>query len=383
MQDLLSTIWSYDIVPFVVTFSLLVFVHELGHYLVARRNGVRVETFSIGFGPSLLSWCDSHDTRWKVCAIPLGGYVKMFGEQDGGADEDVPDLTPEEKEVSFHHKRLGQRFAIVAAGPAANFVFAVLLFAGVYTFLGQLVSSEPYAAVGKVVSESAAAEAGFEPGDRIVAIDGNAVTWFSDLQRIVSAAPGKELTFDVDRDGQAVVLTATPRLTEVAGRDGETREIGLLGVAPDRAQTVDEYKRMDPFSALWAGVERTVSLTGQILSALWQMITGQRSADELGGPLRIAQLSGQMSETVYAMIMFTAALSINLGLINLLPIPMLDGGHLAFYTLEALRGRPINQRIQEYAFRFGLAFVVLLMIFATRNDILSDDRLGFLTRFFN
>lgn len=383
MQDLLSTIWSYDIVPFVVTFSLLVFVHELGHYLVARGNGVRVETFSIGFGPSLFGWFDGHGTRWKVCAIPLGGYVKMFGEQDGGGEEDDSELTPEDKKVSFYHKRLGQRFAIVAAGPAANFVFAVLLFGGVYTFMGQLVSSDPYAAVGNVIPESAAADAGFEPGDRVVAIDGKDVTWFSDLQRIVSASPGKELTFDVDRDGHVVVLTATPRLTEVKGPDGEAREIGLLGVSPDRAQAVDEYKRMDPFSALWTGVKHTVSVTGQILSALWQMITGQRSVDELGGPLRIAQLSGQMSDTVYAMIMFTAALSINLGLINLLPIPMLDGGHLAFYTLEALRGRPVNQRIQEYAFRFGLAFVVLLMIFATRNDILSDDRFGFLTRFFN
>lgn len=364
MADLASTFFSY-VLPFLVVFTVLVFVHELGHYWIARRSGVRVEVFSIGFGPELFGWNDRHGTRWRVSAVPLGGFVKMFGERDFEPGDDRPAMTAEEQAVSFHHKKLSQRAAIVAAGPIANFVFAIILLAGLFALVGAAV---PYAGIGSVKEDSAAAGAGFQTGDRIVAIDGETVTYFDDLSRIVSANPGVEMEFAVERGGETVTLVAVPTPTERMVAEGEVETIGLLGVSPDPAQV--EYQRMNPLEAIWSATDRTVSLIGQILGALWQIITGERTAEELGGPLRIAQLSGEMAESgVASLILFMAALSVNLGLINLFPVPMLDGGHLAFYAVEAIRGKPLDERVQEYGFRVGLVLVLLLMLFATKNDI--------------
>lgn len=377
-MDILSYIVDW-IVPFVVVFTILVFVHELGHYWIARRAGVRIETFAIGFGPELLGRNDSHGTRWKVCAIPLGGYVKMFGEQDFESSGNDRPMTAEDQAVSFHHKRLGQRAAIVAAGPLANFAFAIVLLTALFTAVGL---PYPLPAVGQIQDGSAAAEAGFLHGDRILRIDDSDVASFDDLRGIVRDNPGKALRFEIERGGDTILLIATPHVIAAdaesgtaagagAGADSDaTDQVGLLGVSPDPAQI--GYRRLNPFEAAATAAQRTWGLTAQIFGALGQIITGSRTAEELGGPLRIAQLSGQMAQGgVVSLVFFMAALSINLGLINLFPVPMLDGGHLAFYAIEAVRGRPLNQKVQEYGFRFGLVLVLLLMIFATWNDLVQ------------
>ena len=366
-MSLLNFTWYY-IVVFLIVLTVLVFVHEMGHFWVARRNRVRVEVFSIGFGPEIYGWTDRLGTRWKISAIPLGGYVKMFGENavPGDAEEERP-LTPEERAVSFHHKSLGQRTAIVAAGPIANFLLAIVLFAGLFGFVGS--PSAPIAAVvGAVQTESAAAEAGLQPGDRILSIDGEAITWFEDLRRIVSANPGVRLELLVRRDGAEMVVAATPKRHAVEEDADGAREIGLLGVSPDPEQI--KYERVGPLTAVWMGVEKTVGITGQILSYLGELIAGSRTADELGGPIMIAKISGDMAKGgLVNLILFMAVISTNLGLINLFPVPVLDGGHLVFYAFEALLGRPLSRRVQEYSLRFGLTLVFLLMIFVTWKDL--------------
>lgn len=373
-MEILTYLWEW-VIPFVMVFSVLVFVHELGHYLIARYNKVRVEVFSIGFGPEIYGWFDRAGTRWKLSAVPLGGYVKMFGEHDFEDDGTAKSMTPEDEKVSFHHKRLGQRAAIVSAGPLANFIFAILLLTGLFVIAGM---PTPMAGIGTVQAESAAAEAGLEPGDRIIGIDGEPIAWFDELRQRVSEHAGEPLQLTVERDEAVIVLTAVPKATEVADEDGR-RQIGVLGVTPDPAQI--DYQRLDPFTSLWTATERTVSLVGQIMGALWQIITGSRTAEELGGPLRIAQLSGQMAQGgIVSLIFFMAALSVNLGLINLFPIPMLDGGHLAFYAAEAVRGKPLDRRVQEYGFRIGLLFVLLLMVFATWNDLVQLEVVDFVRK---
>ncbi len=360
----LDFLWSY-VVPFLFILTILVFVHEMGHYLVARRNRVRVEVFSIGFGPEIHGWTDSVDTRWKIGAIPLGGYVKMFGmsdEMEDGEEQRPP--TPEEKAVSFQHKRLGQRSAIIVAGPIANFVFAIVLLAGMFSIVG---SPEPLSGIGTVQEQSAAAEAGMRPGDRILNIGGEEIALFTDLQRIVRDSAGVPLSFVILRGGEEIALMATPRPREVEDDQGVV-VIGLLGVTPDPDQI--RYQRHDPLTAVWMATERSFGLVVEILSYLGDMISGTRDAEELGGPIRIAQMSGEMAQGgLVNLIFFMAALSINLGMINLFPIPILDGGHLFFNLVEAIRGRPLGPRIQEYGFRIGLILLLLLMIFATWNDL--------------
>jgi regulator of sigma E protease len=369
MISLLGHIWDW-VIPFLIVLSVLVFVHELGHYLVARLCRVRVETFSIGFGPELFGWNDRSGTRWKVSAVPLGGYVKMFGEHDFEEDEassGEAEMSAADRAVSFHHKPLRQRSAIIVAGPLANFVFAVVVFAALFATAGM---PGPLAAVGQVQPDSAAAKAGFQAGDRIVAIDGEPVTWFEDLRRIVSARPDQPTRFDIRRGDETLELTAVPQPMSVGDGDSGKHTIGLLGVRPDPNQF--GYEHMGPLTAIGTACERVVSITVQIAVALWQIITGTRTASELGGPLRIAQLSGEMAHSgVINLVFFMGALSINLGLVNLLPIPMLDGGHLAFYAAEAVRGRPLDRRLQEYGFRFGLVLVILLIILATWNDLMN------------
>jgi len=365
-MEFLSFTWYY-VVIFLVTLTVLVFVHELGHYWVARRNGVRVEVFSVGFGPEVYGWTDRAGTRWKISWIPLGGYVKMFGEHDFDPDADDSAMSDEDCAVSFHHKRLGQRAAIVAAGPIANFVFAILLLAAMFGTVG---TSAPLAGVGTVMEDSPAAAAGFQVGDRIDSIDGEPIVWFEDLRLYVRARPETELAFVVTREGRTVDLIAIPEGTEEVGDDGATQRIGRLGVRPDPDQI--GFERMSPLAAGGAAVERTFGLIGQIMTALGQIIVGSRTTEELGGPLRIAQISGDMAQGgAVNLIFFMAALSVNLGLINLFPIPMLDGGHLVFCLFEAVRGKPLGVRAQEYGFRFGLILVLLLMILATWNDLVN------------
>jgi regulator of sigma E protease len=359
---------------FLLLLTILVFVHEFGHFWVARRNGVRVEVFSIGFGPEIFGFHDRAGTRWKFSALPLGGYVKMFGDAGAASTpaEGLGQMSEEERAVAFHHKRLGQRAAIVAAGPVANFLFAVVVLAGLFMVQGQ-----PYtpAEIGTVRPDSAAAEAGMQPGDRIVAIDGEAIDRFEQVQLIVRLNQGTPLAIEVLRDGRTVGMTVTPRVVEVQDRIGGTQRIGQLGVGRSGV----EFVRRDPFTAVIAGAEETATLTAGTLTAVWQMITGSRTTEELGGPLRIAQMSGEATRSgVAGFLWFAAILSINLGLINLFPIPVLDGGHLLFYAAEAVRGKPLGERAQEYGFRIGLALVLTLMLFSTWNDLVQLRVFSFL-----
>ena len=367
MNFILEFTWYY-IVLFLFVLTVLVYVHEWGHYWVARKNGVRVEVFSIGFGPEVYGWTNEAGTRWKISAIPLGGYVKMLGQSDLPSDEEGEQpLSEEEQAVSFQNKTLAQRAAIVVAGPLANFIFAIVLFAGLIMTVG---TPRHYAGVGNILPDSAAAEARLEVGDRIIDIDGQEVVWFSELVRIVSANPGVPLKITVLRGKEELTLAATPKVQKRTDKDGNPVEIGLLGVRFDPEQA--EYERQNPLKAVWLGVRQTAALTTNILSYLGEMIVGDRSAEDLGGPLKIAKLSGEMAQGgLDNLIFFMAALSVNLGLINLFPIPLLDGGHLLFMAAEAIRGRPLDERTQEYGFRFGLILVLILMVFATWNDLVD------------
>ena len=355
------------VIPFLVVLTILVFVHEMGHFAVARYNKVRVEVFSIGFGKELFGFNDRHGTRWKFSAIPLGGYVKMFGEGDS-IDEDGNErqLADEEKAVSFRYKRLGQRAAIVFAGPFANFIFAFIVLTCLIFVTG---SPNPLAGVGTIQAGSAAEKAGIHTGDRVIMIAGQPVKWFEDLRQIVMANPNVPLSMEVIRGDSQLRIIATP-ISRTILEDGVEKEIGLLGVTPNPEMV--EFEQAGPLDAIVMGAERTYGMTVNILTSVGRMLTGSVSREELGGPLRIAQLSGQMAQGGLGnLVFFLAALSINLGLINLFPVPMLDGGHLLFYFFEAILGRPINEKAQEYSFRFGLILVLLLMLFVTWNDIVQ------------
>jgi regulator of sigma E protease len=351
---------------FLIVLTVLVFVHEFGHYAIARWNGVRIDVFSIGFGPELFGWWDRAGTRWKFSTIPLGGYVKMFGDSDASSGQPLPGLgrlALTERNASFHYKRLGQRAAIVAAGPAANFAFAIIVLTVLFMTFGQ-----PYtpAEVGQVQPGSAAEQGGIRAGDVILSIDGQAVARFEDVQQAVRMNPGVAMAIAVGRDAKTLTLQVTPTRTEVTDRFGNRYEVGLLGIA----RSGMEYVKRDPVTALYQAVGETWNLSASTLQAMWQMVKGTRTTDELGGPLRIAQMSGEVARGGIAPVLtFMALLSVSLGLINLFPVPILDGGHLLFYAAEAIRGRPLGQKAQEYGFRIGLALVLTLMVFTTWNDL--------------
>ena len=378
-MEILGFTWNYIFV-FLIVLTILVFVHEYGHYWVAKRNGVRVEAFSVGFGPEIWGRNDASGTRWKICAIPLGGYVKMFGEGgDDSEDGEKSELSDAEKAVSFYYKTVSQRAAIVAAGPIVNFIFAIFAFA---ILAGAVGNAVPLAAVGKVFKDSAAEIAGFKSGDRFISINEEEINLFSDLRRIVTESPDTVLSFQIDRAGKEITLSATPKLTVQKNAEGEEIEIGLLGV--EWSPEFVSYERQNPAMALWVGVQRTYMVTTNILSYIGDMFSGRRGTDELGGPLRIAQISGQMAEQgIGAVILLMAMLSVNLGLINLFPIPMLDGGHLAFYLIEALLGRPLGAKAQEYGFRFGLILVLMLVVFVTWNDLVHLEVIEFIKGLIN
>jgi len=359
------------IVPFLFVLTIVVFFHELGHFLVARRCGVKVLTFSIGFGPEILGFFDRYGTRWKISAVPLGGYVKFFGDENAASVPDretVAQMTEAEKAVSFVHQRVSPRAAVVAAGPIANFILAIAIFAGIFMLYGKQTTS---ARVDTVQTASAAEAAGFKPGDLVTAIDGEKIDSFADMQRIVSVSAGETLTIEVDRGGAHVVLKATPQLKELKDNFGNVHRLGVLGISRSMAPGDIKTQKLSPPQALLAGVQETWFVVDRTLSYIGGVVVGREAADELGGPIRIAQVSGQVASAGFvALIHLTAVLSVSIGLLNLFPIPLLDGGHLLFYAIEAIRGRPLSERAQEVGFRIGLAIVVVLMIFATFNDIL-------------
>jgi len=364
-MEILAALWNY-VLPFILVLTVLVFVHEMGHYLAARRCGVRVEVFSIGFGPEIFGFTAKSGTRWKFSAIPFGGYVRMFGEQAPDNQTSDAEYSQQEIEVSFYNKSLRQRAWIVFAGPLANFLFAIVVLAGLFSIVGQ-----PYtpADVGKIISGSAAEEAGLKPGDIFVKIDSTEIKRFEQVRRIVQLSPGRQLSMIVKRDGKEIRLTVVPKATEVT-QFGSKQTIGLLGVSRSGGDMV--FIRHDPLTAVWEASVRTVVLTGNILDALGQIISGKRNAKELGGPVRIAQISGDMAQAgIIMIIQFAAILSINLGLINLFPIPLLDGGHLVFYGIEALRGRPVSERAMGFSMNIGLTLILCLTIFVTWNDLVQ------------
>lgn len=358
-------------VPFLFVLTVVVFFHELGHFWVARRCGVKVDAFSVGFGPELVGFNDRHGTRWKLCVIPLGGYVRFHGDDSAASTPDnkaLKKMNEEEKRVSFFHQSVGKRAAVVAAGPIANFILAVVIFTAVFLTFGRQVTTPR---VDTVQPASAAAEAGFLPGDRVLSIDGSTIETFSDMQRIVGASPGITLQVTVERDGRELVLAATPKLREIKDNFGNTHRLGMLGISRSTTREDVVTERYGPIEALQLGVSETWFVLERTVSYIGGIITGREAADQLGGPIRIAQVSGQVATVSFAALLhLTAVLSVSIGLLNLFPVPLLDGGHLVFYAIEAVRGRPLSERAQEFGFRVGLALVLMLMLFATWNDIL-------------
>ena len=358
------------IIPFLFVLTIVVFFHELGHFLVARWAGVKVLTFSLGFGPELAGFNDRHGTRWKISAIPLGGYVKFFGddtEASTPSTETLASMTAEEQAGSFHHKRVGPRAAIVAAGPIANFILAIVIFTCLFTFFGKPSTT---ARVDQVEVGSAAAAAGFQVGDVVTKIDDKSIGSFSDMQRIVGTRAGEQLTFTVKRGDSTLQLRGTPELKEVKDPFGNAHRLGVLGITRKTAAGDVTTERVDPATALWLGVKETWFVIDQTLSYIGNVFTGRASADQIGGPIRIAQISGQVATLgITPLLHLAAVLSISIGLLNLFPVPLLDGGHLLFYAAEVVRGRPLSDKSQEYGFRFGLVLVLMLMVFAFYNDV--------------
>ena len=350
------------IVPFLFTLTVIVFFHELGHFLVARWCGIRVLVFSLGFGPEIAGFTDRLGTRWKLSAIPLGGYVKFFGDEN---EASVPDpatlaaMSDEERKQSFFGQSVGRRAAVVVAGPLTNFILAIVLFAAVFMVVGKQIAVPR---VSAVEAGSPAATAGFQPGDLVTAIDGRKIDNFVDMQRIVGFSGGHPLTIVVDRGGVPVTLTATPEMKN---------NRGILGVTRSNQPGDVRIESVAPLDAVKLGVDKTWFIVDTTLSYIRDVFVGRQSADQIGGPIGIARISGQVAELGWgALIDFVGVISVSIGLLNLFPVPLLDGGHLLFYLIEAIRGRPLSERAQEVGFRIGLAIVVMLMIFATVNDIL-------------
>jgi len=456
-MELMDFIYN-NVLMFLVVMTVLVFVHEMGHYLVARRFGVKVDAFSIGFGPELYGWVGKKSgTRWRISALPLGGYVKFFGDANPASVQAVDQkLTPAERAVSFHYKPVWQRFAVVAAGPIANLLFAIVALACMYMFIGQSItppiigvvqptgaasaaglqigdrilaadgrnvdsfedvgqsvllhpgipmsmtvdragkridltitpaakdfvdrsgntqrigdlgadSVDALARIGKVEDGSPGAAAGLKTGDLITAIDGKPIATFDDMRAIVEPSADKPLILTVERDGQLMQIPVTPKKTEIDQGKAGKKTVGRVGVA--KASAAD-HRKLDPAAAVWQSGRQVVYMTQSIFNVIGQIIAGQREAKEIGGPLRIAKTTGEASQLGWeAVALFAIGLSISLGVFNLLPVPLLDGGHLLYYLIEAVRGRPLTARLQEYGFRIGLAMVFGLVIFATWNDL--------------
>ncbi|MCM2397619.1 RIP metalloprotease RseP [Rhizobium sp. S95] len=358
------------ILPYVIVLSLLVFVHEFGHYLAGRLSGIRVLAFSVGFGPELVGFTDGHGTRWKISAIPLGGYVRFFGDADAASRPDgkeLEELTAEEKAQTLAGAKLWKRAVTVAAGPIANFVLAIAIFAVLFGTMGKPVADP---VVAEVKADSAAAEAGVQPGDVLMALDGEAVETFDDVVRYISMRPEIPVVVTVRRNGSELGLNMTPRRVETSDRFGNKMEVGQIGIVTNQQSGNFRIVELTPLQAVGEGARQTWHIVTGTVDYLSNLIAGRMNADQLGGPVRVVQASGQMATLgIVALVNLAAVLSVSLGLLNLMPIPVLDGGHLLLYALEALRGKPVGPGAQEIAFRIGLAMIVSLMVFATWNDI--------------
>lgn len=357
----LHTIWSFFIV-----LSVIVFIHEFGHYFIAKLCGVKIESFSIGFGKELIGFNDKSGTRWKLSVLPLGGYVKMFGDASAAFTTDVEAIermSASERALTFHHKPLYKKAAIVAAGPLFNFVLTIAIFTFFIMTTG-LPSAEPV--VGDVMMNSPAQEAGLRPGDRIMRINADKVTSFNDISYLISTNLGTPVALLVERGAQELNITLTPKETEDDDGLGNKIKHPLIGIKSAEIK----YQNAGLIKALEESARRTYMLCASTLKVVGQMLTGKRGAGDLKGPIGIAQLSGQATDKdFHTTLWLIAILSANLGLVNLFPIPLLDGGHLTYYALEAFRGRPVAQKLQEYGFRFGFAILAALMAFTVINDL--------------
>ena len=356
-------------VPFLAILTLIVFFHEMGHFLVGRLFGVQIDAFSLGFGPELAHYVDRKGTRWRIALLPLGGYVKFHGDADGASmthTKSTEVMAPSELSKTLLAQKVWKRAAVVVAGPVANFIVAIVIFAGLFFFSGRAVITPQ---IGAVQPGSAAAVAGFQPKDVITSVDGQTLDSFEDMQRIVQSGDGSPMTFGILRNGAAATLMAQPRRQTLATMFGPLTT-NVLGVVADSSPGNVKMVRSGLLQSLALGATETwfvVESTGRYVKGL---VAGRESTDQLSGPIRIAQVSGQVAKLGIAPLLNLAAiLSVSIGLLNLVPIPMLDGGFLMFFAFEAIRGRALKERTMEVGFRIGLTFVAALSIFVAINDI--------------
>lgn len=372
---------AHNIFWFLVVLTLVVFVHELGHYSVARMCGVKVEVFSVGFGKELFGLTDKTGTRWKFSFLPFGGYVKFYGDVGYSGEKDYraeSRMSDQDRNVSFHHKSLGKKTAIVAAGPLANLLLAVIISTLIFAVVGR---SYTPAVVDEVMEGSEAKAVGIQPGDRIVQIDNAKIRRFEEVQQIVMFNPGKSLELSIERGGGLLVLSVTPKPSSIVDPiTGNTHEVGLLGISVNSR----EIEKVSLGGAVAEAVAHTYSISVRTLQGIGQIITLTRSAKELGGPILIAQISGaQAANGPVSLFGFIVILSVTLGLINFFPIPMLDGGHLLFYFIELIRGKPLGAKSQDFCFRIGFAIVILIMAFAIFNDLTRPNVIEFFSKIIN
>jgi regulator of sigma E protease len=370
MFDFALWLLSY-VVPFLVVLTAIVFVHEMGHYLVARWNGIAIDAFSIGFGRELVGWNDKHGTRWKISAIPLGGYVRFTGDMNAAS---VPDpnaaarLDPALAPRLFANKNVWQRIAVVAAGPLANVLLTFLILYALLLGYGRYTIAP---VIGEVIAGSVAEEAGIMAGDHIVSVDGYAVRGFEDFQRYVATSPQRPVTIMLERNDAPETIVLTPDAVEVQDRFGNNQRIGRIGVSRDVEDTDVTLYRPGAVEAIGMTFEEIRFIVQRTGAFLGDFFVGRGDVEQLGGPVKVAKVSGEVATLgVVALINLTALLSLNIGIFNLLPVPMLDGGHLLYYLIEAVRGRPLSMKVQEIGFRFGFALVLALMVFTLFNDTL-------------
>ncbi|TGQ35180.1 MULTISPECIES: RIP metalloprotease RseP [unclassified Mesorhizobium] len=377
MNEILHALFSTEgfvlgtLVPFLFVLTVVVFVHEMGHYLIGRLCGIGVKAFSIGFGPELFGFNDSHGTRWKLCAIPLGGYVKFVGDMNATSSqpsaEDLETLSAAERAVAFHTQPIWKRAATVVAGPLFNFLLTIAVFAVLFSVYGRPVL-DPM--VAEVVAGSPAEKAGILPGDRFVKVDGSTVETFADVQRLVQGRAGDAIAFTMLRGGKEITLTATPEPMEQQDALGNKIKVAVIGVANSTELGQPRVITYNPVGAVGAAVEETghvIQRTGQFLQ---RFLVGREDKCQLGGPIKIAKMSGQAAKLGFEwLVQLVAFLSVGIGILNLLPIPPLDGGHLLFYGVEAVVRRPVSERMMEMAYRAGLLLVLGFMGFVFWNDL--------------
>ncbi len=358
------------LLSFLFVLTVVVFIHELGHFMVARWCGVDVKTFSIGFGKEIFGFDDRYGTRWRVAWIPLGGYVKFMDDENAASvpsREAIDNMTADQRAGSFHAKPLWQRAAVVAAGPIANFLLAITIFALMFSIVGIRTTE---ARVDEVMPGMPAAVAGFKTGDVITDIEGRKIDSFNDVLRVIGTSPDRDLNVGIDRDGKKMTLVVRPKLQEHTDNFGNKHQRGVIGIKRMTTPQSVELRRAGPIEAVALGVKETQFIITSTLSYLYDVVTGRQKADQLGGPIRIAEVSGQVAKVGFeALLQLIAVISVSVGLINLFPIPLLDGGHLLYYAAEAVMRRPLSERVQEIGFRIGLAVVLMLMVFATLNDL--------------